>query len=187
MNQHASPPYFLLSFIPALAYWILESYFTLEVALVGGMILGLLEMGFEKKFTGHVHTLSKLNVALILILGGIALVAKEGVWFKLQPTLTGLSIAGFLLYQKFRGQSLMLQMLTDMKRPVPLPSHVYKILEWHLTIFLVLFAFFMAHVAIYQSTANWLFWKTAGFYIVFAGFMFVEIFYLRWYLRRMRK
>ena len=32
-------PYFLLSFIPALAYWLLETYSTLEVALIGGILL----------------------------------------------------------------------------------------------------------------------------------------------------
>lgn len=182
--NNASKPYFLLSFIPAAAYWLLETYFTLEVALIGGIVLGLLEMGLEKKFTGHVHTLSKLNVALIVVLGGISLVAKEGVWFKLQPTLTGFSIASFLLYKKIRRQSLMLEMLQDLKQRPPLPDFIYRLLEWHMCLFLYAFAAFMAYVALYNSTANWLFWKTAGFYIAFGGFMLLEMIFLRWYLRR---
>ena len=90
MNQPArkTPPYFLMSFIPAVAYWILESNFSLEIALIGGIILGVLEMIVEKKFSGHVHTLSKVNLSLIVVLGVISLIAKEGVWFKLQPTFT---------------------------------------------------------------------------------------------------
>lgn len=182
--NNASKPYFLLSFIPAVAYWLLETYFSLEIALVGGMVLGILEMALEKKFTGHVHTLSKLNIALIVILGGISLIAKEGVWFKLQPTLTGISIASFLLYKKIRKQSLMMEMLQDLKQKPPLPEHVYRLLEWHMCLFLYGFAAFMAHVALNNSTANWLFWKTGGFYVAFGGFMLVEMIYLRWYLRR---
>ena len=185
--ENSSKPFFLLSFIPAVAYWLLETYFSLEVALIGGILLGLIEMGLEKKFTGHVHTLSKLNVALIVVLGGISLIAKEGVFFKLQPTMTGLSVASFLIYKKIKKESLMVEMLRDMKQKQPLPDEAYKMLEWHMCIFLVGFAAFMAHVALYETTATWLFWKTGGFYIVFGAFMVVEMIFMQWYLRRFKQ
>ncbi len=182
--NHASKPYFLLSFLPALAYWYLETYYTLEVALIGGVLLGVVEMSIEKKFSGHVHTLSKLNLALIIILGGISLVAKEGIFFKLQPTLTGIAISLFLVFKKIKNESLMLEMLKDMKQKPPLPEDVYKIMEWHLCLFLFLFAFFMAWIAIKESTSVWLFWKTGGFYFAFGGFMILEIIYIQWLIRR---
>ncbi|HXH74940.1 MAG TPA: septation protein IspZ [Bacteriovoracaceae bacterium] len=187
MNQKAAPPYFLLSFIPAVGYWILETNFSLEIALMGGIALGVAEMALEKYFTGHVHTLSKLNVSLVVILGMISLIAKEGIWFKLQPTLTGLSVASFLIYKKTKGQSLMLEMLKDMKQTAPLPPDIYRLMEWHMCLFLMGFAVFMAYVAIYLPTAKWLFWKTGGFYIVFGAFMIVEMIFLRWYLGRIKK
>lgn len=185
--QNASKPYFLLSFLPALAYWYLETYYSLEVALVGGILLGMIEMALEKKFTGHVHTLSKLNIALIVILGGVSLIAKEGVWFKLQPTFTGLSLASFLVYKKIKKQSLMVEMLRDMKQRPPLPENVYKLMEWHICLFLIAFAAFMGHIALNETTATWLFWKTGGFYIAFGGFMVVEMIFLRFYLKGMKK
>lgn len=187
MNKNAAPPYFLLSFIPAVAYWLLETYFTLEVALVGGILLGILEMVLEKWFTGHVHTLSKLNIALVVVLGIISLIAKEGIWFKLQPTMTGISVASFLIYKKIQGHSLMLEMMTDLKQKVPLPPEIYKQLEWHMCLFLIGFAVFMAYIAIYESTSVWIFWKTGGFYAAFGVFMLLEMIFLRWYLRRLRK
>lgn len=185
--DNASKPFFLLSFIPAVAYWLLETYFSLEIALIGGILLGLVEMGLEKKFTGHVHTLSKLNVALIVILGGVSLIAQEGVFFKLQPTFTGVALASFLIYKKYRKQSLMVEMLRDMKQKQPLPDEAYQILEWHMCVFLIIFATFMAQVALYETTATWLFWKTGGFYIAFGGFMVVEMIFMQWYLRRFKK
>lgn len=184
MTNHASRPYFLLSFIPAVAYWILETYFTLEIALIGGIVLGILEMLFEKYFTGHVHTLSKVNMGLIVVLGVISLYAKEGVWFKLQPTFTGVGIASFLVFKKFQKKSLLLEMLKDMGQKPPLPEEAYQMLEWHLCLFLIGFAAFMAKVAILDTTSTWLFWKTGGFYIAFGAFMIVEMIFLRWYLRR---
>lgn len=182
-GQNSTPPYFLLSFIPAVAYWLLETYTTLEIALMGGIVLGLIEMLAEKYFTGHVHTLSKLNVALVVSLGGISLIAQEGIWFKLQPTLTGLSVASFLVYKKIRGESLMLQMLNDFKQKAPMPPAAYYHMEWHMCIFLIGFALFMAKVAIYDSTSSWIFWKTGGFYLAFFAFMIVEMLYLRKFLR----
>lgn len=179
-------PYFLLSFLPALAYWGLETYFSLEIALIGGILLGLVEMILEKKFTGHVHTLSKLNLSLIIVLGGISLIAKEGVFFKLQPTLTGLCLSSFLIYKKTRNESLMVEMLKDMKQKIPLPEDFYKKMEWHMCLFLILFATFMAYVALKESTATWLFWKTGGFYIAFGGFMLVEMVFIKWHMRRNR-
>ena len=182
MNTQSKPqgkPYFLLSFIPAVAYWLLETYFTLEIALIGGIALGILEMILEKYFTGHVHTLSKVNIALIVVLGVVSLIAKEGVWFRLQPTFTGVGVSAFLIYKKLQGHSLMLDMLKDMGQVPPLPEKVYKVMEWHMTLFLLIFAAWMARVAIYETTANWLFWKTGGFYIAFGAFMVVEMIYLR--------
>lgn len=181
MKSGSTPPYFLLSFIPAVAYWLLETYSTLEIALMGGIILGVLEMILEKKFTGHVHTLSKLNLSLIVVLGSISLIAKEGIWFKLQPTMTGLAVAGFFLYKKLRNESLIYQMLKDMKTPENkmLPEEVYEMMEWHLCLFLIGFAGWMLYVTLHLTTAQWLFWKTGGFYIAFIPFMIFEMFFIR--------
>lgn len=183
-KPNGGKPYFLLSFLPALAYWLLETYSSLEVALIGGIALGLIEMVLEKYFTGHVHTLSKVNIALIVVLGIISLIAKEGVWFRLQPTFTGIGISSFLIFKKLQGHSLMVDMLKDMGKVPPLPEGIYKMMEWHLTLFLMGFAAFMAKVAIYDSTTTWLFWKTGGFYIAFGGFMLFEMIYLRFKFRR---
>jgi intracellular septation protein len=183
-GPNSSPPYFLLSFIPAVGYWLLETYTSLEIALLGGIALGILEMLAEKYFTGHVHTLSKLNVALVVGLGVISLIAREGIWFKLQPTLTGFAVSGYLAYKKIRGESLMLEMLKDLKQKAPLPPEAYYQLEWHMCLFLIGFGLFMAKVAIYDSTTTWIFWKTGGFYLAFFGFMIFEFLFLRQFMRR---
>ena len=186
VTNHAQKPYFLLSFIPALAYWYLETYYTLEVALIGGILLGVIEMFLEKKFTGHIHTLSKLNIGLIIILGGISLIAQEGLFFKLQPAFTGIALSSFLIFKRIKNQSLIMEMMKDTKQRPPLPEYVYKKLEWHMCLFLLLFAVFMGWIAIKETTATWLFWKTGGFYIAFGGFLVVEMIYLQFLIRSKR-
>lgn len=185
MQKQSSPPYFLLSFIPALAYWLLETYTSLEIALIGGIVLGVVEMLLEKKFSGHVHTLSKLNISLVVVLGVISLIAKEGIFFKLQPTMTGIAVSGFFVWKKMKNESLIHQMLIDMKTPENkmLPPHIYAMMEWHLCLFLLTFAGWMAYVAFNMPTGSWLFWKTGGFYIAFIPFMLVEMFFIRMKLK----
>jgi intracellular septation protein A len=78
----------------------------------------------------------------------------------------------------------MLDMIKDMGQIPPLSDETYKTMEWHMTLFLIGFAVFMAKVAIYESTATWIFWKTGGFYVAFGGFMVLEMVYLRFFLRR---
>lgn len=184
--SHATKPYYLFSFLPAFAYWYLESYYSLEIALTGGIIIGIFEILFEKKFFNHVHTLSKLNISLVIFLGGISLIAKEGIFFKLQPTFTGLALSSFLFLKKIKNQSLMLEMLKDFQQKSVLPDEIYKKIEWHMGLFLVLYSLFMIWVSLKQNTSTWLFWKTAGFYLTFFGFILIEFFYIRFSIRRLQ-
>ena len=81
----------------------------------------------------------------------------------------------------------MMEMLQDMKQRPPMAEKFYKTMEWHLCLFLIGFAFFMGWVAIKETTATWLFWKTGGFYVAFGGFMIFEMIYIRFFLRGLKK
>ena len=59
-------------------------------------------------------------------------------------------------------------------------------IEW-LLVAIILFAFFMVYVALEETTATWLFWKTGGFYIAFGAFMLTEMIILNWYMRKCKK
>ncbi len=87
-------PFFFLSFLPAIAYWYLESNYDLQTALIGGLVLATVEILLEKIFTKHVHAISKFNFYLVVVLGGIAFIGQEGIWFKLQPFFTGVLMGG---------------------------------------------------------------------------------------------
>ncbi|EQC52117.1 septation protein IspZ [Bacteriovorax sp. DB6_IX] len=170
---------FLLSFIPALVYWYLEETQTIEVAVIGGLSLAVIEVLFEKIFTKHVHSLSKMNLILLLILGPISLIGKDGIWFKLQPFFTGVLLFGYLMFNLSKGESLLWKMTDELKLKNKMPEVILKKLEKHLAYFLLAFAFFMAYLAKFETTSTWAFFKTIGFYIVFAVFMLAEVFVLR--------
>lgn len=177
--------FFWASFLPAIAYWYLEANYSLEIALTGGLLLSVLEMALEWFFTKHIHTLSKFNFFLILILGAIALIAHEGIWFKLQPCFTGLIMGSYLFYKNRKNESLMYEMMMAMKND-NMSKEVLFFLEKNLSIFLIIYGFFMAGIAILASTDTWLFFKTIGFYIISILFFAVQLFYLKRKMRRIQ-
>lgn len=169
--------FFILSFIPALAYWLIEIFYSEQQALMAGVILAVLEVSLEKIFTKKVHSLSILNGSLMFILGGMGYFFKEGILFKLQPTFTGVIFFIALFFKTKRGESFFLEILEEMGRNVP-PLFV-KETEKNLGFFMLIYGLLMAFIAFYFSTGIWLFFKTGGFYI--ASFLFIlgNTFYLR--------
>lgn len=165
---------FLTSFLPALAYWFLEQYYPVKVAVAGGLILGLVEMILEKIFSKKIHTLSKFNFSLLLLLGGLAFVENEGVWFKLSPGLTSLALGVVLLVQNLRGQGMLRAMMEEMGRPLP-PLELWHPLETRIALFFLAYAFLMIALALWGESGHWLFFKTVGLYLLFAVYFLGEM------------
>lgn len=181
--MHNKKNFFLISFLPALAYWYLEENYSLQIALMGGLLLATLEISIEKIFTKHVHNISKLNFYFILILGGIALIGQDGIWFKLQPFFTGIIMGGYLFFKSYTNSSLMLEMLNNMGQKIPNPSIVRQI-EKDLSLFLVCYGIFMLYIALLHSTSTWTFFKTIGFYLLSFIFLGVELIFIRIKVRK---
>lgn len=176
--------FFLFSFLPALAYWYLETYYPVHIAVIGGLVLATVEVLCEKIFTRHVHELSKFNFIIMLLLGGISLIAHEGIWFKLQPFFTGIAIALYLLWLRFHDKSLLVTMAESMQHNKRLPNNLLKRLERDLVLFFILYSFFMVFVAVKLSTSTWLFFKTGGLYLIFIIFSLLEVFLIRAEIRK---
>ncbi len=180
--------FFLLSFIPAIAYWYLESNYSLTIALLGGMGLSALELLLEWIFTKHLHPLSKFNFLLMIILGLISLLGDQGIWFKLQPSLSSLAMGSFMAFKLLRGKGLLQEMIesmpSDKQRLHPV---IVRQLEIHLVLFMACYALLMAVVAISFSTDLWIFCKTGGLYILFFFFFLFEIIYIRIVVRKLHQ
>jgi intracellular septation protein len=170
--------FFIISFLPAIAYWYLEENYSLQIALIGGGLLACTEIVLEKVFTKHVHSISKFNFYLIVVLGSIAFIGDEGIWFKLQPFFTGIFMGGYLLFRIFRNNSLMVETIEAMGQVVPFKNE-FKQIEKHMGIFLICYGIFMAYVAFELTTSQWTFFKTVGFYIVSLIFFIAEFIHLK--------
>jgi intracellular septation protein len=171
--------FFFISFIPALAYWYLEANYDLKTALVGGVGLAIVEISVEKILFKHVHKIALFNFYLIALLGGIAYLGDDGIWYRLQPFFTGLVMSVFLFYQKLKNRSFMLETLKEMGSSTPIPSYIMMRMEFHLAIFLLCYGCFMGVIAFKGSSDQWIFFKTAGFYIVAFIFLLFEVLLMR--------
>ena len=171
--------FFLISFLPAIAYWYLEENYPIRVAVIGGLALSILEITFEKVFLKHVHKISWANFFLIFFLGGLSLLGDEGKWFKLQPAITGVAIGLELIILRLRKKSFFAEMLKEMNPDQSPPEWILSTMEMHIGIFFGVYGLWMFYVVFFMSTDQWLFFKTLGFYLCFGVFFIVELFYLR--------
>ena len=178
MSNNTNKQFFLISFLPAIAYWYLEENYSLKIALIGGLLLAVCEITFEKIYTKHVHSISKFNFYLIASLGVIALIGNDGIWFKLQPFFTGLFMGGYLLFRVSKNDGLMLETMESMGRTVP-NKEIFVRIERDMSLFLILYGCFMAFIAFTRSTSEWTFFKTIGFYIATLIFFVFELIMIR--------
>lgn len=183
MSLNSNKSFFLISFLPAIAYWYLEEYYPIKIAVLGGLALAIIEIVLEKLITKHVHTLSKFNFFLILGLGGISLLGEDGIWFKLQPFFTGIVLSAYLLYKLKTGEGLFIEMLKEMHPDQKPNIQMLKRLERDLAIFLVLYGCFMGALALWGNTNQWLFFKTIGFYICSGIFFLFEMLVIKVFQR----
>lgn len=183
-NKKLGNNLFLTSFLPAIAYWYLDENYPLKIALIGGISLAVLEIVFEKVYNKKVHTLSKFNFFLILFLGGISLLGDDGVWFKLQPALSFWGVSVFFIYRLRSGKGVFGEMIEGMGQRNPPPDFLIRAMEVQMTYLFIAYGILMAILAIWFPTSTWVFFKTAGLYIILALFMGAQ-FYLN--KKRMRE
>ena len=178
--------FFLISFLPAILYWYLETKYPVKVALMGGIILSVLEVVFERLYIGHVHQLSKFNFFLIIFLGGFSLMEENGIWFKLQPTLSFWAIAAYMIWKLRKGKGFFLEMMNDIKPDGPKPAEfIMKSMERNMVVMFILYGCLMAVLAVYFDTSIWAFFKTAGFFVVMGIFMIIQIIHNKRTMRKM--
>lgn len=180
--------FFLISFLPAILYWYLETKYPVKIALIGGIILSVAEISFERLYTGHVHQLSKFNFFLIVVLGGFSLMEENGIWFKLQPTLSLWAVAIYMGFKLKKGSGFFKEMMMEMKPEGPMPpDFILRSMEKNMVVFFGCYGILMAVLAIWFHTSVWAFFKTAGFFVLIAIFMIIQTLLNRKALQKARE
>lgn len=168
--------FFLISFLPAILYWYLESQYPVKTALIGGIALSVAEILFEKIYSGHVHQLSKFNFFLIIALGGFSLMEEDGIWFKLQPSLSLWAVAVYMGLKLKKGTGFFKEMMQEMRPDAAHPpDFIMKSMERNMIIMFGCYGILMGVLAIWFPTSIWVFFKTAGLFVVMGIFMVIQM------------
>ena len=179
--------FFLLSFLPALVYWYLEENYPIKIAVSAGVGLALIELTLEKLFLNKIHKISLFNFFLLFGLGLLSFIGDEGIWFKLQPAITGVVIGAVLVLSKFREKGFFEEIISEINADNKPPDWLMKDMEFHSGIFFSIYGIWMFFVAFKLETSTWLFFKTLGFYVCFIVFFIIEFIWIRFKLKKMHQ
>lgn len=164
--------FFLISFLPAILYWYLETKYPVKIALMGGIALSIGEIVLERVFTGHIHQLSKFNFFLVVFLGGFSLMEENGIWFKLQPTFSLWAVAAYMGVKLKKGAGFLQEMMREMKPEAKLPpAAILQSMERNMVLLFFFYGLLMGVLALWFPTSLWAFFKSAGLFIVMGIFM----------------
>ncbi|HVK61252.1 MAG TPA: septation protein IspZ [Bdellovibrionales bacterium] len=167
--------------LPVIAFTIVEEYYGIMWGTVAGMVFGIGEVLFEKFKNGRVAGITWFSNAMILVLGGVSLIANDGVWFKMQPAIL-LYVFGFAVVgSSFMNKPVMLEM--TLKQNPNLPEHAVsyvKGLNTRLGLALVAMGALSTWAALAWSTEAWAFLKSIGVMIILAAYFGGEIAFRKW-------
>lgn len=144
------------------------------------MIFGGGEIIFEKVRYKKVSGITWAANILILGLGGISILADDGIWFKLQPAIFEAFFALFFWGSVILKKPLLLAMAEKQGQLIPdfLKSFITG-LTVRMGVFFALHAALATWAAFEWTTAQWALLKGAGVTVSFLLYMGVEFLWMR--------
>ena len=177
--------------LPLVVYTVVEEMYGIVAGLICGMVLGVLEITFEKLKHGKVETITWIGNGLLLGLGSVSLLTQEGVWFRLQPAILEAGMAAVLIISVITEKPFLLLLARKQKTIEKMPPVMQPLFEKFLSgftlriaIFFLLHAGLAAYAALYWSTRAWMLLKGVGFTSSFIVYGLIEVLFFRRSARR---
>lgn len=172
--------------LPVVAYTFVEEYFGTLWGLVAGMVLGVGEIAAEWIQKRKVDPITWIGNGLILVMGTISLVTKEGIWFKLQPAILEAATAALCLGSVVAGKPFLVMMARKQGLFSRFPDALHAPLEkifggftFRLGLFFLAHALLATWAAVHWSTRAWAILKGVGFTATLVGYMVLETLVMR--------
>ena len=87
----------LLSLIPLIAFAILDTYASLNIALIATIILTIIEVIYTLISIGHLDGVSLFSIGLVGLLVGLSYLKKNRIIFKLKPAILNASMGLYMI------------------------------------------------------------------------------------------
>lgn len=176
--------------LPVVVFTILEEKYGTLWGLVGGMILGVGEIANEWRTQRKVDTITWIGNGLLIGMGLISLFTSEGLWFKLQPAILELFMAGLLIGSVLIKKPFLAMMAEKQNMFAQVPEQFHQVfrkrfsgMTFRIGVFFLLHAALATWAAVYWSTRAWAILKGVGFTGSMVLYMVVEMFFIRRKLR----
>ncbi|MFH2107133.1 MAG: NUDIX domain-containing protein [Chrysiogenia bacterium] len=171
-------------FLPLFVFIAADALWGTTIGLVVALLFGILEMAVsfikEKKLDRFIL----LDTGLIVLLGGVSLLLRTDVFFRLKPALIELIFCLILGISVYSPVNIMLAMSRRYLKTLAMNDEQVRSMMQGMKVLLFLFlghALLIVYAALAMSAAAWGFISGGLFYILFAAYFLVE------WLRKRRK
>lgn len=166
----------LLSFLPIVAFVIVDSFLGVRAAVVSAIVLAVLEVVYSLSVFGEIDGLTWGSFALVVVFGLVSFKTKNEMIFKFQPVCLGVVFGCVLLYMQFFQTPLLLIMVEKYRHLFPSEMQAVMKQEMYLAtlgkcsltlgVGCFLHAGIVAYAALKLNNWWWLFLRTMGFYLM---------------------
>ena len=172
--------FFFGGLLPVIAFTVIEERYGTVAGIIAGMVFGLGEVIWELISQKSVSVITWAGNGLILVLGAVSLIAKEGIWFKLQPAVMELIMAVVLCGSVIFNKPLLVALAEKQRQNIhPAMKPFMKALTFRIGCFFAAHAVLATWAAFKWSTEAWAILKGVGFTLSMVLYMVVEGYYLR--------
>ncbi|MEK9727012.1 MAG: hypothetical protein VW397_02770 [Candidatus Margulisiibacteriota bacterium] len=111
-----------ISLIPLIAFAILDSYTSLNIALIATIFLTIIEVIYTIYTLGHLDSISLFSIALVFILITLSYIKKDRIIFKLKPAILNASMGLYTVILYMTGTPLLIDLIKKYPQLVPIES-----------------------------------------------------------------
>lgn len=172
--------------LPVIIFTVIEEKYGTYWGLIAGMVFGLGEILYEKIKFKKIDTITWVGNGLLVGMGIISLFTSEGIWFKLQPALIELFMAGLLMGSTLMGKPFLIMMAKKQNTFAQMPAPIRPLMEkqfsgfnFRIGLFFLAHAILAAWAALYWSTRAWAILKGVGLTASLIAYMGLEIILMR--------
>lgn len=168
--------------LPIFVFILVDEFWSTEAGLVVALVFGIGQLIYVFVRERRLDRFVLFDTALLIVLGGISIVLKDEIFFKLKPAFINLIFCAVLGYSAFSSRNLMMiytqRYMGDMKIPAEAEKTMQatmKILFWMMLVYTAL----IIYSAYFMSKGAWAFISGGLLYILFGLFFAWQYFSTR--------
>lgn len=169
-------------FLPLIVFIVADSVWGTAVGLMVAVAFGILEMAWTFVRDRSIDRFVLLDTGLIIVLGGVSLIMKNDIFFKLKPALIEIIFCLILGISAFSTMNILAMMSRRYLKQMQLEdAQVKQMRRFARTLFFVFLGhtILIVYSAFFWSRKAWAFVSGGLFYILFGVFFIVEFFRMR--------